>query len=370
MLANRAVAPWRRYLAVAALVPVWLPSPAHLSAQPDASVQLVRNAQLRPAAPTQPLLVPPLDEPLVPIDVPEALRLLVQSNFCNVEMTAHTTWHLSIINGGSPRGDQPARIEPAGFVKTLQRSWPSPALDHGQWLFALPSPTHATSHFGLADAVPVTGDFDGDGHTDVGVFSAGRWFVDLNGNGRWDGDDLWARLGDAGDQPVTGDWDGDGKTDIAVFGRSWSGDARALPAEAGLPDADNRLNEGRRKNAPPVAHAVLGWRTLQRTAVGPTRADAIDHVFEFGSAGDLVVSGDWNGDGIDNLGVFRHGHWVLDVDGDGKFTERDATFDFGGREALPIAGDFNGDGRDEVGVFDAAPGVSIRTATVGSMLAT
>jgi hypothetical protein len=50
--------------------------------------------------------------------------------------------------------------------------------------------------------------------------------------------------------------------------------------------------------------------------------------------------------------VFRRGHWVLDVDGDGRFTSRDATFDLGSADAVPVAGDFNGDGVDEVGVFE------------------
>ena len=44
-----------------------------------------------------------------------------------------------------------------------------------------------------------------------------------NGNGRWDTTDLWAQLGDEGELPVTGDWDGDGKDDIGIFGPAWFG---------------------------------------------------------------------------------------------------------------------------------------------------
>jgi hypothetical protein len=203
----------------------------------------------------------------------------------------------------------------------------------------------------MAGAIPVCGDFNGDGHTELGVFVAGVWYLDINGNGRWDEQDLWVRLGAAGDQPVTGDWDGDGKTDIGIFGRAWQGDVAAVAAEPGLSDAKN-ADRGARKNAPPALTALGNWRVMQHTSAGPLRADAIDHVFQFGSSGDRVVVGDWSGDGIDTIGVFRRGHWVLDVDGDGRFTSRDATFDLGGSDAMPVAGDFNGDGVDEVGVYE------------------
>ncbi len=55
--------------------------------------------------------------------------------------------------------------------------------------------------FGMRGGVPVTGDFNGDGITDVGVFFRGQWFIDLNGNGVWDKEDLWAKLGYTDDQP-------------------------------------------------------------------------------------------------------------------------------------------------------------------------
>ncbi len=36
--------------------------------------------------------------------------------------------------------------------------------------------------FGIASDIPVTGDWDGDGITDVGVVRNGKWYLDLNGN--------------------------------------------------------------------------------------------------------------------------------------------------------------------------------------------
>ena len=71
--------------------------------------------------------------------------------------------------------------------------------------------------FGNEDAVPIPGDWDGDGITEIGVFRRGEWYLDINGNGVWDEDDLWAKLGSVGDLPVVGDWDGDGTDTIGLF---------------------------------------------------------------------------------------------------------------------------------------------------------
>ncbi|MBI3464276.1 MAG: VCBS repeat-containing protein, partial [Planctomycetes bacterium] len=179
----------------------------------------------------------------------------------------------------------------------------------------------------------------------------GEWFIDLNGNGTWDKDDLWAKLGYRDDMPVTGDWDGDGKTDIGIFGPAWPGDPRAVKAEPGLPEATNDAM-GKKKNVPPEPdEAAIGVRRLQRSSRGVQREDLIDHVFHYGIGGDKPVAGDWNGDGVATIGVFRDGEWVMDTDGDGKTTGRDQSAQFGQAGDLPVVGDFNGDGLDELGVF-------------------
>ena len=186
---------------------------------------------------------------------------------------------------------------------------------------------------------------------DVGVYVAGEWFIDLNGNGIWDDADLWAKLGSVDDKPVTGDWDGDGKTDIGIFGPAWAGDPRAVAAEPGLPDPHNQPT-GALKNVPPAPHhATLGNRQMKRTRDGSLRADLIDHVFHFGQAGDVPVTGDWTGTGIDTIGIFNGGQWILDVDGDGKRSEKDITLKLGQSGDKPVVGDFNGDGIDELGVY-------------------
>src|SRR5262249_12782740 len=70
-----------------------------------------------------------------------------------------------------------------------------------------------------ANAVPVVGDYDGDGKSDLAVFGKdGAWSIVLSS----DGAVLRPQWGDpaVSDVPVPGDFDGDGRTDVAVFRRN------------------------------------------------------------------------------------------------------------------------------------------------------
>ncbi|TWU39864.1 hypothetical protein Q31b_31790 [Novipirellula aureliae] len=57
---------------------------------------------------------------------------------------------------------------------------------------------------------------------------------------------------------------------------------------------------------------------LRRGNQGSLRADAVYHVFQFGEQVDTPVAGDWNGDGIDQIAVFRGVQWDLDQLGSNK----------------------------------------------------
>ncbi len=321
---------------------------------------------VKPIDPVPPILSPPL-----PIKPPPAA---IRGQFDDVAKVVgmgdiarlsppmfadgeyEVTWHLSVINGGFPRGNGVNGVE-ARQVSAEKLGYEFIEGEHegGHWTLVDRNGNPIDLGFeitlGADDATPLSGDFNGDGIDEVALFSSGQWFVDLNGNGKWDAGDLWIRMGNKLDRPVIGDWDGDGKDDIGIFGPKWQRDPDAIVRELGLPDPDNRR---RRTAVEPVSNRkpILDKpRYLRRGSEGQLRADAIDHVFRYGEQPDTPLSGDWNGDGIDSIAVYRAGEWLLDADGDGRWTSTDKKIEFGEAGDEPIIGDWNGDGIDDLGVI-------------------
>jgi protocatechuate 3,4-dioxygenase beta subunit len=264
------------------------------------------------------------------------------------------SWHLSIVDAGAARGSG-TDTSTIWVREGTKEHWQVNRLKTGQWI--MPAVDEHLEQltfehlFGHQNAIPVTGDFDGNGITEIGVYIQGQWFLDLNGNGRWDESDLWLQLGSNNDQPVTGDWDGDGKDDIGIFGPMWSGDPVAIEHDPGLPDVDNVRTTGPKNLPPHPQYATKGHRLMQKSSTGDVRADLIDHVFYYGRDGDIAIAGDWNGDGIDNIGIFRQGRWILDSDGDGRLTEKDQQFQLGAAGDIPVVMDADGDAIDDVGLY-------------------
>ncbi|WP_034432337.1 hypothetical protein [Candidatus Contendibacter odensensis] len=180
--------------------------------------------------------------------------------------------------------------------------------------------------FGQAGDMPASGNWDGGSKSYIGVLRSGtgEWFVDLNGNRKWDGcvaDGCYVGFGAPGDLPVAGDWHGTSVAKIGVF-----------------------------RN---------GQWFLDANGNGKWDGCSADLCLSFGQALDLPVAGNWNGGVPAGVGVFRAGTWYLDYNGNGKWDgcQQDGGQDlclygsFGQTGDLPAAGDWNGDGKAKVGVF-------------------
>jgi bacillopeptidase F len=179
--------------------------------------------------------------------------------------------------------------------------------------------------FGAPDDIPVTGDWDGDGRSEVGTYRRGTWYLD-NGNGAWDGpvvDKVIAAFGAPTDKPVTGDVDGDDISEVGVY--------RPATGQWYF-DLDND-----------------GWTLCQ--ADGGTDLCLLAR---FGAPDDVPVTGDWDGNGTFDIGVYRKGTWYLDANGnggwDGPIVDT-VLAAFGAPTDIPVTGDWNGDGRSEVGTY-------------------
>ncbi len=338
------------------------------SANNNFSVVVTQTQTIPPPPPPPP---PPVTPPVNVVPVTEFVAVtqpvsFVESTFPQVpQFYAYSaggapveyTWHLSVIDGGQPResgadGLADANGLPVGLAGYAANSWMGVDLTRGQWVVNQGNGDPNLMYvFGTPGAIPVQGDFLGDGRTRMGVFIDGEWFIDANGDGKWDEGDLYCKLGSPGDTPVVGDWDGDGKDDIGVYGPAWPNDATPLAREPGLPVPHNDRT-GVKKNMPPKPEeAAEQKRSMQLGTNGKLRADVVDHVFRFGQPGDIPVVGDWTGSGVRTIGVFHDGVWKLDIHGTGKWEAGDIEAHFGQPGDVPVVGDWDGSGKDSIGVY-------------------
>ena len=51
-----------------------------------------------------------------------------------------------------------------------------------------------------------------------------------------------------------------------------------------------------------------------------------------------VCVADWNGDGTDEVGIFRNGLWFLDTNGNNQADAGDTMFNFGAPTDTPVPG--------------------------------
>jgi len=104
--------------------------------------------------------------------------------------------------GGNPSTSTATKI---GIYK--DGIWYLDVNGNGVWDGA-PSDTLVTA-FGMPGWTPLVGDWNGDTKTEIGIYKDGTWYLDMNGNGAWNGDPpdkLVTYFGMPGWTPVIGKW--------------------------------------------------------------------------------------------------------------------------------------------------------------------
>ncbi len=197
---------------------------------------------------------------------------------------------------------------------------------------------HMGKFGGYSFDIPVIGDWNGQGEKKIGIYRQGAWFLDYNGNGEWDGCAVDSCLpafgGFPGDIPVVGDWNGDGKTKIGIFRNGdwyldkngnglWDGcgiDA-CLPAFGGFDVDKPIIGDWDGSGISRIGIYRQGSWYLDLNGNGEWDGCAIDACFgPYGGFDmDKPVVGDWKGDGIARIGIYRQGSWYLDLNGNGQW---------------------------------------------------
>jgi hypothetical protein len=83
---------------------------------------------------------------------------------------------------------------------------------------------------------------------------------------------------------------------------------------------------------------------------------AADISFNFGSGGDIALSCDWNGDGVDTPGVYRPNSSTFYLNNKNAQGIGEIVFSYGTAGDKPICGDWNGDGIDSIGIYRPSNG--------------
>ena len=189
----------------------------------------------------------------------------------------------------------------------------------GQWLLwdALSAEASQDAFFfGNPSDMAFMGDWNGDGMATPGLYRRSDGFVYLRDSNTQGDADITFFLGISGDYPLVGDFDGDGKDTVSIY----------------------RPSQGRVYVINEIGHSGGG-------------VSAAESSFSFGMPGDTPFVGDFDGDGIDTMGLYRASTGFVYFRDSLTEGEADYSVFLGEPGDVILAGDWDGDGDDTVAVY-------------------
>jgi hypothetical protein len=196
-----------------------------------------------------------------------------------------------------------------GMVDSSQGLWHLLTEDSG-------NPRIQTFYYGNPGDYPFVGDWDCDGVDTPGLYRQSDGYVYLRNSNTQGNADISFFLGNPGDVPIAGDFNADGCDTVSIY----------RPSEQQF-YIINRLGS---------ADGGLG---------------GADYSFIFGNRGDKPFVGDFNGDGLDTIGLHRESSGLVYYRNTNTQGNADNQFVFGNPDDRFVAGDWNGDGTDSPSVY-------------------
>jgi hypothetical protein len=231
-------------------------------------------------------------------------------------------WYLadpSTCGGGAPppRPPQPPPPQPPpvpleghtpGLVDTGSGKW---------YLYDGAGKLDTSFYFGNPGDFPIYGDWDGDGIETPGLYRQSDGFVYLRNSNTQGIADIKFFFGNPGDVPIAGDFNGDGKDTVSIYrpsNQTFYIINKLGANNGGLGAAETSYIFGNPGDKPFVGDfdgdgiETVG---LHRESTGlvyyrnsHTQGIA-DNQFIFGNPGDRFVAGDWTNDGVFTPGLYR-----------------------------------------------------------------
>jgi hypothetical protein len=187
----------------------------------------------------------------------------------------------------------------------------------GQWHLRDSVGNVTTFYYGNPSDKPIVGDWNGDGIQTVGLYRQSTGFVYLRNSNTSGNADVTFFAGNPGDIPIAGDFNGNGFDTVSLYR--------------------------------PSTGQVFIFNSLGADGEG---LGAADISYYFGNPNDKPFTGDFNGNGVDTVGLHRESSGLLYFRNSHTQGNADFEFYFGNPDDRLFAGDFGiVDGVDTPGVF-------------------
>ncbi len=186
----------------------------------------------------------------------------------------------------------------------------------GQWHLRRDTGSVVSFYYGNPGDYPIMGDWDGDGIRTLGMYRQADGYVYLKNSNSQGVADLRFFFGNPGDVPITGDFNGDGLDTVSIYRPS------------------NQT-----------------FYIINKLGVNEGGLGAAEFSYVFGNPGDKPFVGDFDGDGIDTVGLHRESTGLVYFRNSHTQGNADAQFVFGDPGDRLVAGDWNNDGVSSPALF-------------------